>query len=57
VNVVRCIDVQTDRAVFHREAANEVPLIVPTHARGKAMRDLSKLVASIRCGGTFHAHG
>ena len=57
VDVVRCVDVQADRAVFHREAANEVPLIVPTHLRGKGLRELSKLVASIRCGGSFHAHG
>ncbi len=54
VDVVRCVDVQADRAVFHREAANDVPLIVPTALRTRAMHDFSKLVASIRCGGSFH---
>jgi hypothetical protein len=55
VDVVRCLDVQTDRAVFHREPANDVPLIVPTRLRGRTIREFSKLVASIRCGGSLHA--
>jgi hypothetical protein len=57
VDVVRCVDVQADRSVFHRDATDHVPLIVPTGVRGRALRELSKLVASIRCGGSFHAHG
>lgn len=55
VDVVRCVDVQTDRAVFHREPTSDVPLIVPTRVRGRSLRQFSKLVASIRCGGSFHA--
>ena len=57
IDVVRCVDVQADRAVFHGQAAGGVPLIVPATLRARALRGFSKLVASIRCGGSFHAHG
>ncbi len=54
INVVRCVDVHRDRAVFHTEAANEVAFIVQTGSRGKRLRQISKLVASIRCGNGLH---
>lgn len=54
INVVQCVDVSSDRCVLHTEAANEVPFIVPTGSRGKRLGQLSKLVASIRCGNSLH---
>lgn len=54
-DVLRCIDVHNDRAVFHTHAANDVPLIIPMAARGRRSRcGISQLVASIRCGSSLH---
>lgn len=54
VEVVQCADVHSDRAVFHTDAVNDVPRIVPTGSHTKKLRDLSRLVASIRCGDSLH---
>lgn len=54
VEVLRCADVHSDRAVFHTDEATDVPRIVPSGSRGKKLRDLSKLIASIRCGNSLH---
>jgi hypothetical protein len=54
VDVVRCSDVHCDRAVFHSDAADAVPLIVRTASRSLEQSELSKLVASIRCGPGLH---
>lgn len=53
-DVLRCTDVDSDRAVFHAEAANNVPLIVPVRARAGRTRGISQLVASVRCGSSLH---
>ena len=54
VDVLQCVDLQCDRAVFHRDAATSVPLIVPTGRRATQSGQLRKLMASIRCGSNLH---
>jgi hypothetical protein len=41
--------------VFLTDTADAVPLIVPAGNRGRKQCELSKLVASIRCGPGLHA--
>jgi hypothetical protein len=54
VDVVRCTDVQNDRAVLQTATAGHVPLIVPAATPARASAGLSRLVASIRCGTSLH---
>lgn len=54
IDVVRCAEVHTDRAVFRTAAANDVPLIVPIGKRGRRVGEVSKLVASICAGSSLH---
>jgi hypothetical protein len=54
VDVVRCMDVASERAVFLTDTADAVPLIVPAGNRGRKQCELRKLVASIRCGPGLH---
>ncbi len=53
IDVVQCAEVHADRAIFHTEAAKDVPRIVPTGKRGKRAGELSKLVATIRAGSSL----
>lgn len=54
IDVVRCADVHSDRAVFHTAAGGQVPLIVSSAARERGAGALSRLIASVRCGESLH---
>lgn len=56
IDVVQCVEAPIGRAIFRTDtpAANDVPLILPTGKRGRRAGELSKLVASIRCGSGLH---
>lgn len=54
IDVVQCVEVHADRAIFRTEAANDVPRIVPVGKRGKRVGELSKLIAIIRTGDSLH---
>jgi hypothetical protein len=54
IHVLQCVEVQCDRAVFHSDGVDDVPLIVPTGRRATQPSELRKLVASIRCGSNLH---
>jgi hypothetical protein len=59
IDVIQCVEAHEDRAMFRTGAgvSNAVPLIVPTGKRGQHAGQLSKLVASIRHGGSLHPRG
>lgn len=55
LEVRRCVEVGTGRAVFHTEARDDVPLIVSTAAHGTRPKNFSQIVARILCGTSLHA--
>jgi len=54
LEVRRCVEVATGRAVFHSEASDDVPLIVSTAAQGTQPKHFSQIVARILCGTSLH---
>lgn len=54
LEVRRCVEVGTGRAVFHTEAGDDVPLIVSTAAHGTRPKHFSQIVARILCGTSLH---
>lgn len=53
VEVRKCVEVGSGRAVFHSDEPHPVPLIVPTSNHGPPAH-FSRMVASIRCGDELH---
>jgi hypothetical protein len=54
IDVVRCGEVQGERAVFHGAGAAHVPVIVPATTSAAPAAALRRLVASVRCGSSLH---
>lgn len=54
VEVRKCVEAGSGRAVFHDDQPHPVPLIVPTSSHGSGPAHFSRLVASIRCGDALH---
>lgn len=54
VEVRKCVEAGSGRAVFHDDQLHPVPLIVPTSTHGSSPAHFSRLVASIRCGDELH---
>jgi hypothetical protein len=54
IDVVQCVEVHSDRAIFQTEEANALPRIVPVGKRRGRVAELSKVVAIIRTGSGVH---